>query len=78
MVFNYDEKMLELWGGKADKAIYEEFIAAINPEDRAARRVEFDRCFDPSGNGEFNMEYRITNSNDGIERWVSAVGKNAF
>ena len=79
MVFNYDEKMLELWGGKADKAIsYEEFIAAINPEDRAARRVEFDRCFDPTGNGEFNMEHRITNSNNGIERWVSAVGKMQF
>ena len=79
MVFNYDEKMRELWGGKADKAIsYEEFITAINPEDRAARQVEFDRCFDPAGNGEYNMEYRIANSNDGIERWVSAVGKMQF
>ncbi len=79
MVFNYDEKMRELWGGKADKAIsYEEFITAINPEDRAARQVEFDRCFDAAGNGEYNMEYRIANSNDGIERWVSAVGKMQF
>ena len=79
MVFNYDEKMRELWGGKANKAIsYEEFITAINPDDRAARQVEFDRCFDPAGNGEYNMEYRIANSNDGIERWVSAVGKMQF
>ena len=79
MVFNYDEKMLELWGGKADKAIsYEEFVAAINPEDRAARQLEFDRCFDPAGNGEYNTEYRITNPNDGIERWVSVVGKMQF
>ena len=79
MMFNYDEKMLELWGGKPDKAIsYEEFIAAINPKDRAASEVEFDRCFDPAGYGEYNMECRITNPNDGIERWVSAVGKMQF
>ena len=79
MVFNYDEKMLEFWGGKPEKAIsYEEFIAAIKPEDRAARQLEFDRCFDPAGNGEYNTEYRITNPNDGIERWVSVVGKMQF
>ncbi len=79
LVFHCDEKMLELWGGKPDKPIsYEEFIGAINPEDRAARQIEFDRCLDPSGHGKYNMEYRITNPNDGIERWVSSVGKMHF
>jgi two-component system, LuxR family, sensor kinase FixL len=79
LVFHCDEKMLELWGGKPDKAIsYEAFIAAINPEDRAARQVEFDRCLDPTSNGEYRIEYRITNPNDGIERWVSSVGKVHF
>ena len=78
-VFHCDEKMLELWGGKPDKPMsYEEFIAAINPEDRAARQIEFDRCLDPSGHGKYNMEYRITNPNDGIERWISSVGKMHF
>lgn len=79
MVFNYDEKMLEFWGGKPEKAIsYEEFIAAINPKDRAASQVAFDRCFDPAGNGEYNMECRITNPNNAIVRWVSVVGKMQF
>ena len=79
MMFNYDEKMLTLWGGKSDKAIsYEDFITAINPEDRAASQIEFDHCFDPAGSGEYNIEYRITSSNDGIERWVSVVGKMQF
>ena len=79
MVFNYDEKMLEFWGGKPEKAIsYTEFITAINPEDRATSQVAFDRCFDPAGNGEYNMECRITNPNDAIVRWVSVVGKMQF
>ncbi len=79
LVFHCDEKMLELWGGKPDKPMsYDEFIAAINPEDQAARQIEFDRCLDPSGHGKYNMEYRITNPNDGIERWVSSVGKMHF
>ena len=79
MMFNYDEKMLALWGGKPSKAIsYEEFLAAINPDDRAVTQAEFDRCFDPACNGEYNMECRITNPDDGIERWVSVVGKMQY
>ncbi len=79
LVFHCDERMLELWGGKPDKPMsYDEFIAAINPEDRAARQIEFNRCLDPSGHGKYNMEYRITNPNDGIERWISSVGKMHF
>ncbi len=79
MMFDYDEKMLELWGGEANKSIsYKQFVAAINPEDRAARQVELDRCFDAAGNGEYKTEYRITNPNDGIERWLSVVGKMLF
>jgi two-component system, LuxR family, sensor kinase FixL len=79
LVFHCDEKMLELWGVKGDKVIsYADFIAAINPEDRAARQIELDRSFDPSSNGEYRVEYRITNPNDGIERWISTVGKTYF
>jgi two-component system sensor kinase FixL len=79
LVFHCDEKMLELWGGEPDKPIsYDEFISAIHPEDRVARQIELERCLDPSSEGKYNMEYRITNPNDGIERWVSSVGKMHF
>lgn len=74
-----DEKMLELWGGNPDNPIsHEEFINAIHPEDRLATQIEFDRCLDPAGDGKYNMEYRIANHNDGIERWISSVGKMHF
>ncbi|HSF71812.1 MAG TPA: PAS domain S-box protein, partial [Methylotenera sp.] len=73
LVFHCDEKMLELWGGKPDKPIsYDEFISAIHPEDRVARQIKLDRCLDPSSEGRYTPEYRITNPHDGIERWVSS------
>ncbi len=79
LVFHCDEKMLELWGGKPDQPIsYAAFISAIHPEDRVARQIELERCSDPAGAGEYKMEYRITNVSDGIERWVSSVGKMHF
>ena len=79
LAFHCDEKMLELWGEKPDKPMsYDAFISAIHPDDRTARQIELERCSDPSGKGEYKMEYRITKVNDGNERWVSSVGKMHF
>jgi len=79
LALHYDERILELWGKKPGETInYDEFIGVINPEDRVASAVEFNRCFDPAGDGKYYAEYRIKNPHDGVERWVSSVGEMHF
>jgi two-component system, LuxR family, sensor kinase FixL len=39
-IIHWDECMRELWGGESDKSItYDQFVAAIHPDDRAARQA---------------------------------------
>ena len=78
-VIHWDERMCELWGGDSDESIsYEKFVAAINPMDNEIRRAALERASDPAGNGEFKVEYRVTNPKDGIERWIAVVGRMHF
>ena len=71
----WDEQMRLLWGKHSEKTVsYEEFIAAIHPEDRPARQAAIDKAMDPASNGEFKAEYRIINPTDSIEHWISARG----
>ncbi|AEJ02283.1 PAS/PAC sensor signal transduction histidine kinase [Nitrosomonas sp. Is79A3] len=75
----WDEQMRLLWGKHSEKTIsYEEFVAAIHPEDRAARQAAIDKAMDPASNGEFKAEYRVINSANGVERWISARGRVYF
>ncbi len=78
-VIHWDERMRGLWGGESEKSVsYEKFVAAIHPEDRATRQAVIDRAIDPAGNGEYNVEYRVINPTDGIERWIATVGRMHF
>ena len=75
----WDEQMRILWGKHSEKTVnYEEFVAAIHPEDRAARQTAIDKAMDPSTNGEFKAEYRIVDPNNGLERWIFARGQVYF
>ncbi|AEJ02288.1 PAS/PAC sensor signal transduction histidine kinase [Nitrosomonas sp. Is79A3] len=75
----WDEQMRLLWGKHSEKTVsYEEFIAAIHPEDRPARQAAIDKAMDPASNGEFKAEYRIINPTDSIEHWISARGRVYF
>lgn len=78
-IIHWDERMHELWGGESNQSTtYEKFMAAIHPDDRAARQAALDAASDPDGNGEYKLEYRVINTNDGIERWVGATGLMHF
>lgn len=78
-VIHWDERMRELWGeDSGDSISYEKFVAAINPIDREIRRSALERASNPAGNGEFKVEYRVTNPKDGIERWVAVAGRMHF
>ena len=75
----WDKQMRMLWGKPSEESIsYEEFVAAIHPEDRAARQAAIDKAMDPASDGEFKAEYRVINSANGVERWISARGRVYF
>lgn len=78
-ILYWDERMREFWGAESNEAITTiRFLTAIHPEDRAAREAALDRSIDPTGNGEYSAEYRVTNPANGVERWISAIGRMHF
>ncbi|MDP1596759.1 MAG: PAS domain S-box protein [Methylotenera sp.] len=78
-IWYWDERMRELWGAESNEAIAtKQFLTAIHPEDRAAREAALDRSIDPAGNGEYSAEYRVTNPANGVEQWISAIGRMHF
>lgn len=74
----WDKQVRELWGEHSETVSYEEFVATIHPEDRAARQAAIDYAMDPTSNGEFRAEYRVINPNNNAERWISAMGRVYF
>ncbi|MDZ4211901.1 MAG: ATP-binding protein, partial [Methylotenera sp.] len=65
--------------GKSNETTsYEDFVAAIHPEDRLVRQAVIERAMDPAGKGEYKAEYRVINAKDGVEHWVSTVGRIHF
>ena len=78
-IIYWDKQMRKLWGKHTEKTVsYEEFVAAIHPEDREARQAAIDKAMDPNSNGEFKAQYRIINPSNGMERWISARGRVYF
>ncbi len=78
-IVHWDERMRDIWGEESEKSIsYNKFFSAIHPDDRAARHAAIDCAFDPASNGEYSAEYRVTNPNDGVERWITTVGRIHF
>jgi two-component system sensor kinase FixL len=78
-IIYWDERMRELWGADSDTSVtYEKFLTAIHQDDRTARQAAIERAVDASGTGEYRSEYRILRFKDGIERWISTIGRMHF
>lgn len=78
-IIQWDERMHEIWGGEQNKLItYEQYVAATHPEDRASSQAALEGASDPTGNGEYRIEYRVINPDNGIERWVATTGQMHF
>ena len=76
---HWNERMYELWGYPIDVPItYEKFIAAIHPEDRATRQAAYQHAANPKGDGEYKVEYRVIDVNNGKEHWVTSTGLMHF
>lgn len=78
-IIYWDKQMRKLWGGHSDKTVsYEDFIAVIHPQDRAARQAAVDYALDPEGKGEYKAVYRVIHLTSGAERWISSTGQVHF
>ena len=78
-IIHWDERMRDIWGEESEESVsYKKFVAAIHPDDRVARQTVIDRAIDPASNGEYSVDYRVKNPNDGVERWIATVGRIHF
>jgi PAS domain S-box-containing protein len=74
----YDERCRRAFGlSPTDKIDYETYISLVHPADRERTRRVVEACFDPRGDGVFDIEYR-TVGRDGITRWVRGMGRALF
>jgi PAS domain S-box-containing protein len=75
----WDERTRELFGLSNDAPVnYDVFLAGLHPDDRDATHAANQQSLEPSGNGEYDMEYRTVGLEDGITRWIAARGKCYF
>ncbi|WP_210251786.1 GAF domain-containing hybrid sensor histidine kinase/response regulator [Agrobacterium tumefaciens] len=55
-----------------------DFYNGLHPDDRAATTAAFLAAADPAQRAVYDVEYRTTGKEDGIERWVAAKGRGVF
>ncbi len=78
-ILHWDERMHELWGLEPGSHLNaQQLLSAIHPDDQPSRQAALEYAADPEGNGKYHAEYRVTNLQDGSERWVTAVGRMHF
>jgi PAS domain S-box-containing protein len=56
----------------------EDFFAALHPEDRPSVEAAIRTALDPTGDGNFGLEYRIIDRRDRQERWIASQGQAYF
>jgi signal transduction histidine kinase/DNA-binding response OmpR family regulator len=72
----WDTRSRALFGLPASAPVsYSLFISGIHAEDRARVDAAHKRALDPSGAGDFDIEYRTVGLEDRVERWVAARGQ---
>ncbi|MCI1186967.1 PAS domain-containing protein [Hymenobacter sp. DH14] len=57
---------------------YDDFLAGIHPDDRAATDAAVQQALDPAGTGTYDIEYRTRWQESGPTRWARATGKGFF
>jgi PAS domain S-box-containing protein len=57
---------------------YEVFLAGLHPDERTRMDQIVAAALDPRGHGRLDVEYRTIGIEDGVERWISAMGRTTF
>ena len=70
----------ELFGVPAEQTVtYDDFVALVHPDDRAATVAAVEQAFDPAGSGTYDIEYRTRWQQPGQPvLWARATGRAFF
>ncbi len=72
----WDGRTRALFGLTPDALVsYETFLAAVHPHDREWVDGEVRTAIDPTGQGTYDIAFRVVGLQDGVERWVAAKGR---
>jgi PAS domain S-box-containing protein len=75
----WDERCRAMFSVPADAAVdYSLFLESLHPEDRRRADAAVRRAVDPTGEGEFDAEFRIVGIADGARRWIRSKGRAFF
>ncbi|TYZ11867.1 PAS domain-containing protein [Hymenobacter lutimineralis] len=75
----WSDRCKELFGLPADALIdYSVFLAGLHPDDRAKTDAVVQQALQPTGTGEYDIEYRTIGLQDGKLRRVRATGQAVF
>ncbi|HTU11489.1 MAG TPA: ATP-binding protein [Allosphingosinicella sp.] len=75
----WNSALKTMWGLPVDATItYPEWRAAIHPDDIGRVDLAAAACVDPTGDGQYDIEYRVIGITDGLERWIATQGQTFF
>lgn len=75
----WDDRIRELWEAGAQAAVtLDEFLAALEPADRAPTQRSLERALAPGGSGEWRAHFRVLGRIDGQARHITAIGQAFF
>ena len=76
---DWDERLRAMWGLPPGLAVdMQVFEAGIHPDDRPRVHDAIAGCLDPSGDGRYNIEYRVIGREDGVTRHIATSGRTLF
>ena len=76
---HWDGILKAMWGLPPDAPVdYDLCFSAVHPEDVGRVEAAITRSVDPSADGAYSVEYRVTGIGDGVERWVATRGQTIF
>lgn len=69
----------EIFGLPASAQVsYDDFLAGVHPDDRAATDAAVQQALDPTGSGTYDIEYRTRWQQAGPTQWARATGRAFF
>ena len=77
-LLTWDNRVRSIWGLPPDcEVTYEAWESSLHPDDREEVLAAVARAYDPSGDGVYDVEYRVIGA-DGLERWVATRAQVRF
>jgi PAS domain S-box-containing protein len=75
----WDDTMRAMCGLPAGAPVdYDVWRSCVHPDDLARVEAAVQRCADPQGDGVYDIEHRVIEKADGLERWIATRGQTNF